>query len=335
MSRPKNRDEYRRGMAEAFADVLEEKGLEWRKDWTDGGAPRNGVTKAFYRGSNAFWLSLIASKEGYDDPRWVTMVQIMDRDQRSHPKERWHLKAGSKAAYVEYWYPYDLRSGKAVTWDSYRSGLRDGRGQDEFRLSARYTAVFNACDIEGMPELEATRNNDIEMDKLVSRLSENMGVQIILDGGSWAFYSPVQDRIHLPGPESFDSEYSFNAAALHELAHSTGHPKRLGRPGFGTPGSAGYAYEELVAEMSSCFMGFDLKTGPDSRHVENHRAYVRSWIDSIRGEPGTLIRAVKDAQNAANYMDWKAGLITDMEYDRLKSGTVEIRNREKDRSDAR
>ena len=37
MSRPKNKDEYRQEMAEAFAHVLEEKGLEWRKEWTGTG----------------------------------------------------------------------------------------------------------------------------------------------------------------------------------------------------------------------------------------------------------------------------------------------------------
>ena len=67
MPRPKNKDEYRQEMAEAFANVLEEKGLEWRKEWlgTGGSAPQNGITKACYRGSNAFWLSLVAMMKGY------------------------------------------------------------------------------------------------------------------------------------------------------------------------------------------------------------------------------------------------------------------------------
>ena len=116
MGRPKDRNEYRREMAEAFARVLEEKGLAWRKEWKGTGpsAPRNGVTEACYRGSNAFWLGLVSLMRGCGDPRWVTMVQIMDRDGRYHPKERWHLKAGSKAAWVEYWYPYDRRERKAL-----------------------------------------------------------------------------------------------------------------------------------------------------------------------------------------------------------------------------
>ena len=75
MGRPKNKEEYRAELAETFANVLEEKGLSWRKEWNGkgGGAPHNGVTKANYRGCNAFWLSLIAMSKGYTDPRWVTM----------------------------------------------------------------------------------------------------------------------------------------------------------------------------------------------------------------------------------------------------------------------
>jgi len=46
--------------------------------------------------------------KGYTDPRWVTMHQIMDPDKKYHPNEKWHLKKGSKATYVEYWYPYDV-----------------------------------------------------------------------------------------------------------------------------------------------------------------------------------------------------------------------------------
>ena len=35
MSRPKNKDEYRAKLAETFAHVLEEKGLEWQKEWRE------------------------------------------------------------------------------------------------------------------------------------------------------------------------------------------------------------------------------------------------------------------------------------------------------------
>ena len=199
MAKPKNKDEYRAELAETFANVLEEHGLQWRKEWrgTGGDAPHNGITKANYRGCNAFWLSLISMLKGYTDPRWVTMVQIMDNDGKYHPKEKWHLKAGSKATYVEYWYPYDIENKKALTWEQYKHEIANGRNTSEFRLSTKYTAVFNAHDIEGMPELPTFEESDITQDELIAKLSEGMEVEILTDGGDRAYYSPSQDKIHL------------------------------------------------------------------------------------------------------------------------------------------
>ena len=333
MSRPKNKDEYRAELADTFAHVLEEKGLEWQKEWrgSGGSAPQNGITKACYRGCNAFWLSLISMMKGYDDPRWVTMVQIMDQDGKYHPKQNWHLKKGSKATYVEYWYPYDLKDKKALTWEQYKQQLRDGRSETEFKLSTRYTAVFNACDIEGMPELPAVQESDITPDELIGKLSAGMGVEILTDGGGQAYYSPMQDKIHLPTPGSFQSAYAFNATALHELSHSTGQPNRLNRPQGALFGTPQYAYEELVAEMCSCFMGVDLDVTATPQHLDNHKAYVQAWIQSIRDKPETLIRAIKDAQAAATYMDYKAGLITDMEYERACGSVLEGKQKERGR----
>ena len=156
MGRPKNKEEYRSAMADTFANILEEKGLDWKKEWrgVGGDAPQNGVTGFCYRGTNAFWLSLAAMMNGYDDPRWVTMNQIMDSENRYHPGSDWHLKKGSKATYVEYWYPYDTVEKKSLTWEIYRNEIENGRSPEEFNISARYTAVFNAGDVEGIPKYE-------------------------------------------------------------------------------------------------------------------------------------------------------------------------------------
>lgn len=332
MPKPRNKDEYRAELADAFAHVLEERGLEWRKEWTGsgGGAPHNGITKACYRGTNAFWLSLVSMMKGYSDPRWVTMVQIMDNGGKYHPKEKWHLKAGSKATYVEYWYPFDTKNKKALTWEQFKDEIANGRKETEFTLSTKYTAVFNASEVEGIPEIQIPEGPDVSQDELIAKLCTGMGVEIFLDGGDRAYYSPSQDNIHLPTPESFTSEYAFNATALHELSHSTGHPDRLNRDMAGFFGSSEYAYEELVAEMCSCFMGVNLSTEATPDHIDNHKAYVQSWIQAIRDKPETLVKAIKDAQAAANFMDWKAGLITDMEYAKCAGSVMEIKQKSRE-----
>ena len=188
-----------------------------------------------------------------------------------------------------------------------------------------------------MPAIpEPEEKPGIGMDVLVSKLSIGMGVPIYLDGEDDAYYSPHKDEIHLPARGSFKSNYVFNATALHELSHSTGHPSRLNRPQGGFFGISQYAYEELVAEMCSCFMGYGLEAEATSKHLENHRAYVGSWIQAIREKPETLIKAIKDAQGAASYMDYKAGLITEQEYEKERAGNFEVKLRdERDRDTAR
>ena len=337
MTRPKDRDEFRRRMAEAFAGVLEEKGLEWKKGWNGAAAaPKNGVTKACYRGSNAFWLSLTAMSRGYRDPRWVTMVQIRDAAGKYHPGEKWSLKPGTEASWVEYWYPWDRKGERALTWEEYRAALAAGRREDEFRMSTRYTAVFNADRVEGMREADAVPGDGgIGMDDMVRRLSDGMGVPVYLDGGDEAWYSPSQDAVHLPMPRTFQSEYAFNAAALHELAHATGHPARLDRPMSAAFGTEMYAYEELVAEMCACFTGFGLEAERDARHLQNHRAYVQSWIRGVRERPEALVRAIRDARGAADYLEWKAGIITEREYREAAKRSFETRPRDRERDACR
>lgn len=59
--------------------------------------------------------------------------------------------------------------------------------------------------------------------------------------------------------------------------------------------------------------------------------YVQSWIQAIRDKPETLIRAIKDAQAAAAYMDYKAGLITNKEYEKACGSVLEVKQKERDR----
>lgn len=325
MTMQEKKQKYREELAESFINILEEKGLEWKKEWNGvSSAPRNGITGAHYRGTNAFYLSLLAMANGYTDPRWVTFVQIADKNNRYHPNEKWRLQKGSKGAWVEYWYQYDLTNKKAITWSEYRDARGNGRAADEFRLSAKYTLVFNAENVEGMPELKMPEPNEITPDELIGTLSENMGVEILNDGGNRAYYSPMEDKIHLPEPGAFTSDYAYNATALHELAHSTGHPARLNREQGGFFGSQEYAYEELVAEISSCFMGASLASAATEEHINNHKAYVSAWVQEIREKPDVLIHAVKDSEAAADYMELKAGLLNEQDYNKSAEAVQEV-----------
>lgn len=304
MARPESRDQYRQTVTEAFLRALEEDGLGWKKMWESGAeAPLNGVTGRAYSGINRFWLSMTAAANGWNDPRWVTMTQIMDRQNRYHKGRTWHLQKGSKATYVEYWYRYDCASGRTVTWQEYSNMLSNGRDPDEFRLVPRYTAVFNACQIEGIDPYERPQLTEAWQDELIDDIAAGMGVSITYDGGDSAFYSPETDSIHLPEKERFVSEEALNAVTLHELAHATGHPGRLARVMRGDIDRDNYAYEELVAEIASAFVSYSLAAEMSGEMMDSHKAYVKAWIAVLREQPDTLMRAVRDAQKAADLME--------------------------------
>lgn len=326
MPRPQSKEDFRKQMAEEFVKVLEEKELDWKKNWSGSMfSQQNGITHARYRGTNAFWLSLVAMQKGYKDPRWVTSIQVNDAHRKYHPGQFWHIKAGEKATYVEYWFPFDPKEKKGYTWPEYRDALQDGKSPDDFIMTARYTPVFNAEQVEGIPPIEKEeRNTDIGIDQLVDTLSANMGVNIIF-GGDVACYIGSQDTIKLPEPSTFTDEYAFNATALHELSHATGHESRLGRPMSNFFGTPAYAYEELVAEIASCFMGAELQIEPTKEHLENHKAYVQSWVKAIRDKPDSLISAVRQAQTAADYMEMMAGLLPEREFIQRQDKTLVFR----------
>jgi len=297
--------EYREKIADAFIRSLEETPAEWRKQWQcSEQRPYNAARGNAYRGINRLYLTYIAEQNQWDDPRWCTFKQAKDNG--------WHIRKGEKGTQVEYWSPYDNEEKKMVSWDTFQ----EDDDKLKYSLRAIYTHVFNAAQIEGMPELQLPEKHDIHPAQLIDTISKNMGTEITHDGGNRAYYRTTDDTIHVPEPEYFDDDYAYDCTVLHELSHATGHVKRLNREMSGRFGSEKYAYEELVAELSSCFMSEYLPLEMDDMHFENHKAYIQSWISAIRKEPEVLMRAVKDAEKAADYLAVQGELMDEKEFEK-------------------
>ena len=292
-------------LAEQFLHILEEEKLDWRKEWSGiPERPYNPISKTVYHGSNYFSLLLTSMVKGYQDPRWCTFAQIKEQG--------WTLKAGKgQSAKIEFWYPYDREQKKSISWQEFREV--GGQINDRYQLYSRAYSVYNGDMIIGIPKLEV-RQNEIQPVELVDTISRNMGVPISYHQTARAFYRPIEDRIYLPYRQQFNSEYAYASTALHELSHATGAEHRLNRKQGGEFGTEPYAYEELVAEISSCFLSSELPMGQTEEHLQNHKAYVQSWIQGIKEQPEALFRAVKDAEQAAAYLEYHGGLITLEEY---------------------
>jgi antirestriction protein ArdC len=75
--------------------------------------------------------------------------------------------------------------------------------------------------------------------------------------GRVAAYSPSVDLVTIPVLAAFEDAEAYHSTLFHELAHSTGHPRRLNRPTLAEAcpfGSTNYSKEELVAEMAAAFL---------------------------------------------------------------------------------
>lgn len=316
--------EFRKKVADVFVQALSEKKLEWKKNWgTFGGTPINACTGKYYRGINRFYLSMVTMAEVQNgcaaDNRWATFKQINDKG--------WKVRKGAKGYKVEYWQPYDFKEKKPITWDEFKNSS----SKEGVNLIAKYYVVFNGRDIEGIPELKVNKERLVVSDELIKKISTGMEVRILNDGGEKAFYRPSEDVIHLPSINSFYSSYDYNSTALHELAHATGAEKRLHRNINNMFGSPEYAYEELVAEISSCFMGEHLQIEQTEDHMKNHKAYVQSWIQDIQEKPETLIQAVRDAGAASNLLEYHAGILTLDEYHKTLNESMEISDKKTNR----
>ncbi|MDD2297020.1 MAG: zincin-like metallopeptidase domain-containing protein, partial [Sphaerochaetaceae bacterium] len=101
----------------------------------------------------------------------------------------------------------------------------------------------------------------------------------------------------------FESPEEYYAALYHELVHSTGHVKRLGRFSDNVHamfGSESYSEEELVAEIGASFLCGQAGILPQT--LDNNAAYIRNWLEKIKGDKRIFVRSASAAQRAVDYI---------------------------------
>lgn len=164
--------------------------------------------------------------------------------------------------------------------------------------------VFNALQCEGLPKryyaMARVPSHGLIPDQAVKEFVGHTGASII-EGGNMACYVIRQDVIRMPRIEAFDSSESHAATLNHELVHWTRHQKRLHRE-FGRKrwGDAGYAMEELVAELGSAFLCADLGVTPETR--EDHAAYINNWLNVLKQDKRAIFTAASWASKAVDYL---------------------------------
>ena len=284
----------RNRLVELYIKSLKEDKIPWQQDWANKERPYNPVTKTIYHGINNLLLNFIALEKGYSDPRWCTLKQANDN--------KWCINKGAKSVPIEYWMPYDKEKGKYITWREYQNRCMHQEDVSNVTLYCKTSYVFNAVDVIGIPEYAQEYNNKyIYSSPFIQNAIKNLGVNYI-EQGDQAYYAPLSDTVVIPEHTLFSSNYSYYATQLHELSHSTGHSTRLNRTFGDKFGDKEYAKEELRAEIAASFLAQDLSVVCKDEYINNHKAYVQSFLEILENEPNELFKAIKDAEKIHDYI---------------------------------
>ena len=272
-------------ITEKIIKQLESGVAPWRKPWTCQ-TPANLITQKEYRGLNVFTLA----SQGYPSRFWLSFNQTSKLGGR--------IRKGEKSSPVIFWNIGDER----------QTTTQDGVKETSRPLLLRYYSVFNLSQAEGIDIpaslLQETRTNDpIET---CEQLVTNMPNPPAFEQSDKAWYSPSKDLVGMPARGLFHSSEEYYATEFHELAHSTGHLKRLHRENFDSPvsfGSESYSKEELIAEMTAAMLcGI---AGIEQNTLENSAAHLNTWIARLKSDSRLLVSAASQAQKAADFIQGK------------------------------
>lgn len=258
--------------------------LPWHVANTANRIPVNAVTGKEYSGSNILNLWLTAQANGYSSCRWATFKQWADVGAT--------VRKGEKGTVCIYYTTLEKE--------------RDNGTVDRIPL-ARAFWLFNAAQVEGDVNAPAPAPTaDLTARIAAADAAVAATGAVIVEGGDRAFYRVSTDEIHIPARAAFTGTQTqtategYYATLLHELAHWTGHKRRLDRKlgsGFGTEG---YACEELVAELGAAFLCARLGVSNEPR--ADHAQYLASWLKALKNDNRAIIRAASAAGAAADYV---------------------------------
>jgi len=287
---PPRRDVYQ-SITDQIIEELEKGVRPWLKPWsTEHMAGRvllplrhNGVG---YRGVNILSLWMAALAKGYRSPIWMTFKQAIDLGGA--------VRKGEKGSLTVFANKLNRTETDAATGETSEAAIHYMKGYTVFNteqiegLAAHYYPA-PAPVLESMPRIE-------QAEAFFGALKAD-----IRHGGADAYYTIGSDHVQMPPFEAFRDPQSYYATLAHECTHWTRHPARLDRDlGRKRFGDAGYAMEELVAELGAAFTCAALDLTPELR--SDHASYLSHWLTVLKSDKRAIFTAAAHAQAAADFL---------------------------------
>ena len=314
----------------------------WKKPWFTEGAlqwPKN-LNGREYNGMNAFLLLLHCEKEGYRIPRFCTFDRIQQfnrtgsKDKEAKPRVSVLKGEHSFPVMLTTFTVVDKETKERIKWEDYKLLSQEQREKYNVYPKLQTYHVFNVAQTnlkEVRPESWEKLEQEYSMPKVdrsgafepVDRMiADNRWIcPIKLMYGDSAYYSISKNEIVVPEKGQFKDGESFYSNLYHEMGHSTGAENQLDRLKPTTFGSAEYAREELVAELTAALTA--QRYGMSKHLKDDTAAYLKAWLDSLKESPQFIKTVLLDVKKASSMLTQRIDQIA-MEIEEEKKATQAV-----------
>ena len=322
----------------------------WKKPWFTEGAlqwPKN-LNGREYNGMNAFLLLLHCEKEGYRIPRFCTFDRIQQfnrtgsKDKEAKPRVSVLKGEHSFPVMLTTFTVVDKETKERIKWEDYKLLSQEQREKYNVYPKLQTYHVFNVAQTnlkEVRPELWEKLEQEYSMPK-VDRSEAFEPVDRMITDNRWicpikpmygdsAYYSISKNEIVVPEKGQFKDGESFYSNLFHEMGHSTGAENQLDRLKPTTFGSAEYAREELVAELTAALTA--QRYGMSKHLKDDTAAYLKAWLDSLKESPQYIKTVLLDVKKASSMLTQRIDQIAlEIEEEKKAEQTENIGNEEKE-----
>ena len=266
-------------------------------------------------------LLLHCEKEGYKIPRFCTFDRIQQFNKTGKKEE--NQKPRVSVLKGEHSFPVMLTTFTVVNketkehikWEDYKQLSQEEREKYNVYPKLQTYHVFNVSQTnlkEVRPEFWEKLEQEYSMPKVekdeqfafepVDRMiADNRWICPIKPMfGDSAYFSISKNEIVMPEKRQFKDGESFYSNLFHEMGHSTGAEGQLDRIKPATFGSAEYAREELVAELTAALTA--QRYGMTKHLKGDSAAYLKSWLDSLKESPQFIKTTLLDVKKATSML---------------------------------
>lgn len=246
----------------------------WEKHYTIGQFNnKNYVSKKEYKGINQLMLFIETTSNEFNSNYWLTEKQCK--------KSNGEILKNQTPTPVLFWSTFEVSHEK-----------------QEKKKKIMYSRCYNVYNLN-QTTLEPIKETPEILN--AKEIIKNMPNKPKIKNDSAPYYCVTEDYIGIPHANNYDHINYYYQTLFHELSHSTGHSSRLNRKSlnFKEKGDEIYSKEELIAEISSCFImsRCNIKTC-----FQNSISYIKNWHEALENNPSILIYVASQAQKAANYI---------------------------------